>query len=146
MLTSFDRRMFHAAKMEAEKSTFNRFHVGAVITYKNRIIGQGHNSDKTDPMQRFYNEMYREFNNTDGAYIKHSLHAELSAIKSIPYCVGKDVDFSKCNIYVYRICPGKRLGFGNSLPCPACSAALRDMNIRNVYFTSDEGYAYVELQ
>lgn len=145
MFNSFDKRMFHAAKTEAEKSTFNRFKVGAVITYKNRIIGQGHNSDKTDPMQQRYNELYRNFNNVDGSYIKHSIHAEISAIKSIPYVVGKEIDFSKCNIYIYRICKGKPKGYGLSRPCPACANALRDIGIRNIFYTDNYGLSYLRL-
>lgn len=145
MFNSFDLRMFAAAKSEAEKSTFNRFKVGAVITYKNRIIGQGHNSDKTDPMQQRYNSLYRDFNNADGAYIKHSIHAEVAAIKSISFIVGKEVDFSKCNIYVYRICNGRPNGYGCSKPCPACAHALKDIGIHNVYFTDNYGLSYLRL-
>lgn len=145
MFNNFDRRMFAAAKAEAEKSTFNRFHVGAVITYKGRIIGHGHNSEKTDPMQQRYNELYRDFNNADGAMIRHSVHAEISAIKDVSYPVGINVDWSKAKIYVYRICKGRPMGYGMSRPCPACMAALRDIGIRNVYFTTNDGLSYLRL-
>lgn len=145
-ISSFDKRMFSVAKQEAEKSTFDRFHVGAVIAYKGHIISRGHNSDKTHPLQRAYNSKYRKFNNVDGSYIKHSLHAEIDCITRLPYIIGKEVDFSKAKIYVYRISAGKRLGFGNSKPCPACMNAIRDLGIKDIYFTSDEGYSYLELQ
>ena len=36
-ITSFDKKMFHQAYIEATKSTFDRFHVGAVIAYKGHI-------------------------------------------------------------------------------------------------------------
>lgn len=145
MFNSFDMRMFNEAKKEAEKSDFDKFHFGAVITYKNRIIGRGHNSDKTDTMQCRYN-IYRHFNNFDGInYVKHSIHAEISAIKSIPYVTGKEIDFSKCSIYIYRICDGNENGFGNSMPCPACRHALIDMGITNIYYTSQYGYSYTKL-
>lgn len=144
-INNFDRRMFHYARMEAEKSTFERFKVGAVIAYKHKIIGSGHNSSKTHPMQEKYNELYRTFNNTNGCPIKHSLHAEISAISAIPFVIGKEVDFSKAKIYVYRICPGKKKGYGNSRPCPACMNAIRDIGIRDVYYSSDDGLSYLRL-
>lgn len=144
-ISNFDRRMFHYAKEEALKSTFNRFHVGAVIVYKHKIIGSGHNSDKTHPMQEKYNELYRTFNNAKGCAIKHSLHAEISALTSISYLVGKEVDFSKAKIYIYRISIGKPKGYGCAKPCPACLNAIRDIGIKHCYFTDDEGYSYIEL-
>lgn len=143
--SNFDLKMFETAKKEARKSDYNRFHVGCVITYKKRIIGRGHNSNKSNPLQKEYNRRYRNFNNTDGQYIHDAIHAEVSAITSIPYTIGINIDFSKVKLYVYRICPGKPNGYGNSRPCPACMNAIRDMGIRQVYFTDDDGYSYLEL-
>lgn len=144
-ISSFDRVMFHQAYIEATKSTFNRFQVGCVIAYKGHIIGRGHNSNKTHPMQKEYNDKYRRFNNAKGAYVKHSIHAEISAITSVSYVVGKDIDWSKCKIYVYRICNGRRLGFGCAKPCPACTHALRDLGVKDCYYTDNEGLSYIEL-
>lgn len=144
-INNFDRRMFHYAYLEAIKSDYKRFNIGCVIAYKHSIIGKGHNSNRSDPMQKQYNRKYRTFNHISGSYIHDSLHAEMSAIKSIPYTVGIQIDWSKVKVYVYRICHGKRLGYGNAKPCSACTAALRDLNIRHVYFTDDDGYSYIEL-
>ena len=131
--TNFELRMFEAAKAEAEKSDYDRFKLG------------GKNGNKSHPMQRKYNRLYRKFNCTDGQYIHDSVHAEISAITSIPYVVGKDVDFSKVKIFVYRICKGKKYGYGNARPCDACMNAIRELGIKNVYYTDDDGYAYLEL-
>lgn len=143
--TNFDMRMFNEARKEAEKSTFDRFHVGAAIVYKHRIIGRGHNSDKTNPKQKMYNTRYRKFNNDNGGAIKHSIHAEICCLNSVPYPVGKDVDWSRAAIYVYRICPGKPRGYGNSFPCPACLNAIKDVGIKDVYYTGDNGLSYIRL-
>lgn len=142
---SFDMKMFNDARKEAEKSTFDRFHVGAVIAYKHRIIGRGHNSDKTNPKQKIYNTRYRKFNNDGGGAIKHSLHAEICCLNSVPYPVGKDVDWSKASIYIYRICPGKPNGMGNSRPCSACMNAIKDVGIKNIYYSDDLGYSCLRL-
>lgn len=144
-ITNFDRRMFNYAREEAMKSTFNRFHVGAVVVYKHKIIAGGHNSDKTHPMQERYNELYRKFNNSTGCPIKHSLHAEISAISAIPFVIGKEVDFSKAKIYVYRIAVGKPNGYGLSKPCPACLNAIKDLGIKDIYYTDDFGLSYLRL-
>lgn len=142
--TKSDIRMFEAARKEAEKSTFDRFHIGCVIVYKGRIISRGHNSSKTHPYQRYYNR-YRKFNMNGGRPPMHALHAETSAIVNIPYVVGKDVDFSKAKIYIYRIAPGKPHGMGRSKPCCGCLHALRDLNLTNIYYSDDFGYSYLKL-
>lgn len=144
-ITNFDKRMFHYAYLEALKSDYKRFNVGCVIAYKHTIIGRGHNSNRSDPMQKQYNRKYRTFNNISGAYIHDSLHAEISAIKSVPYVVGKDVDFSKAKIYIYRISPGRKNGYGCSRPCPACMHAIKDTGIKDIYYTDDFGLSYLRL-
>lgn len=144
-LTNFDRRMFDQARLEAEKSEFERFNLGCVIAYKGHIIGRGRNGNKSHPRQKLYNRRYRKFNVSKGQAINDAIHAEVHAISSVRYVVGKDVDWSKASIYIYRICNGKPLGYGNAKPCPACMQAIRDLGIRHVYFTDDNGYSYLEL-
>ena len=142
---SDDLRFFEQARTEAEKSDFKPFKLGCVITYKGRIIGRGHNSNKSHPLQKEYNRKYRHFNCARGEFIKDSIHAEIAAINSIPYTTGKNVDWNKVNVYVYRICPGKKYGYGNARPCPACMHAIADLGIKNVYYTDELGLSYLEL-
>lgn len=142
---NFDLRMFEKAHIEAERSEYDRFRVGCVIAYKKHIIGSGRNGNKSNPMQKEYNRKYRHFNNTNGEYIHDAVHAEIAAIQSIPYTVGIEVDWSKVYIYVYRICPGKSNGYGNAKPCAACMAAIRELGIKNVYYTDDDGFSYLRL-
>lgn len=144
-VSNFDKRMFKAAKEEAMKSDYKRFHVGAVIVYGHTIIGRGRNGNKSHPMQKVYNKKYRKFNSTEGKFILDSIHAEIMAISNISYVVGKEVDFSKAKIYVYRICKGKKNGYGNAKPCPACMNAIRDLGIKTVMYTDDDGLNCLEL-
>lgn len=141
MFTSFDRRMFHAAKMEAEKSTFDRFHVGCVVTYKGHIIGRGHNSTKTHPVQDKFNR-YRRFNNS-GGYSPSSIHAEISALCSVKHCMINDINWSKVKVYVYRV---RRDGNGAcSRPCKACEHFMRSLGITGCYYSEDNNcLAYIE--
>ncbi len=140
----FDKQMFKAAYRIAKTSDFEIFHVGCVIVYKKHIIGAGSNSDKTHPMQAYYNQ-YRKFSKTKNN-IKHSIHAEVAALNSIPYPIGKDIDWSKVKVYISRICPGHESGTGIAKPCPACERALRDMGIRHIYYTGDGSYVYEKYQ
>ena len=142
-ISSFDERMFAAAYKEAENSDFENFHLGCVIVYKKHIIGSASNSEKTHPMQARYNQ-YRNFNKTNNG-IKHSIHAEIAAINSIPYTIGREVEWSKVKVYIYRICPGRIGGYGLAKPCEACIQALRDIGIRHIYYTGNGSYIYERL-
>ena len=110
--------MFDLARRAAENSTFEGFHLGCVIVYKGRVISSGCNSKKTHPVQKRYNRKYRKFNKSQ---------------KPI-------VDSLQVKVYTYRICPGKRLKMGSSRPCQACMNALLDKGIRQIYYTTDDGF------
>lgn len=142
-ISKLDRRMFAAARRAAQKSDFDNFHVGCVVVYKKHIIGIASNSDKTHPAQAKYNQ-YRKFNRTKNG-IKHSVHAEIAAIHSVPYVVGRDVDWSKVKIYIYRICPGKVGGYGLGRPCLGCMQAIKDIGIHHIYYTGEGSYIYERL-
>lgn len=136
------------ARLESYKSDYKSHHLGCVVTYKKKIIATGHNSNKSHPAQEIYNK-YRHFHNT-GGYINHSQHAECHALHSIPYTTGKTIseldDWNKVSIYVYREKKTTDTGYGLAKPCPACMNMIKDMNIQNVYFTDDDGLAYLRLE
>ena len=135
-----DYRYFEMARQEALHSDFARFRMGCVIVYKGRVIGRGANSDKTDPIQKLYNKE-RSFNRSGVKPVKHSIQAEIAALKSVPYPIQEAIDWNKAKIYVFRICPGKKLKQGMSRCCPACMKALRDRGISKIYYSTDDGYA-----
>ena len=138
-----DYKFFEMARKMASESDFERFHVGCVIVYKGRVIGQGVNSNKTDPKQKKYNR-YRNFSYSKEP-IKHSLHAEIAALKSVPYPIKESIDWKKAAIYIYRICAGRELGQGMARPCPACMEAMRDMGIQSIYYTTTDGFSYERI-
>ena len=55
-----------------------------------------------------------------------------------------DIDFGKVKLYVYRI--RKDQPYGLSRPCPSCMAAIRDIGIKDIYYTTDNGYAYERME
>ena len=142
-LTNKDYKFFEYARRAAAKSTYKQFHIGCVLVYKNHIIGEGYNEDKTSPSQKKFNR-YRQFNNSCKP-IEHKNHAEINALRSVPYQVDKNTDWSKVKIYVFRLChDGKRLS-NIARPCPACIAAIRQKGIHQIYYTTNDGYAMEEL-
>ena len=142
--TKFDMRMFEKAHEIAATSDFDHFKMGCVITYKHHIISVACNSNKTHPAQSYYNK-YRDFRKNGPKPCVHSVHAEIAALSKIPYPIAQQIDWKQVNVYVYRIAPGLRLGKGSARCCPACAQALRDKGIRNIYYSTDYGFAFERL-
>ena len=136
MLRNVDYRYFDKARQIADISDYSRIHIGCIAVYHGQIIGIGCNTNKTHPAQKFYNR-YREPSDT----MLPKLHAEISCISQIK---NLDINFSKVKLYIYRI--RKDQPFGLARPCPSCMAAIKDLSIRDVYYTTNDGYAYEKLE
>ena len=136
MLRNVDYRYFDKARQIADISDYSRIHIGCVAVYQGQVIGLGFNTNKTHPIQKFYNR-YRE--QSDAMLPK--LHAEISCINQIKHL---DINFSKVKLYIYRI--RKDQPFGLSRPCPSCMAAIKDLGIRDIYYTTNDGYSYERLE
>ena len=52
--------------------------------------------------------------------------------------------FSKVKLYIYRI--RKDQPFGLSRPCPSCMAAIKDLGIKDIYYTTNDGYVYERIE
>lgn len=141
-ISNFDIRMMNRAIKVAQQSNFHQFKTGCVITYKKHIISMAHNNDKTSPMQKKYNR-YRHFNHHN--LVQHKVHAEISALNKIPYPLGIQITWSKVNVYVARIAPGLKNGLGYSRCCPSCLAAIKDIGIKNIFYTTEDGIAYERI-
>lgn len=139
-----DVKYFELAREIAEQSNFPRFHVGCVLVYQNHVLSMASNTEKSDPLQKKYNR-YRHFNHTTKGCINHSGHAEMMALKKVPYPVAQKVDWKKVKCYTYRICPGLPYGMGISRPCRACMTAMRERGVRDFYYSTDMGYAHERI-
>lgn len=126
---------FDIAKKISEFSTFHRsnIRVGCIVIYRHRIISSGFNSDKTSPIQKKYNQI--RFNEDT----PHSLHAEISALSSLLWR-DFDIDWSQVSLYIYRERQDHSLG--KSRPCPSCMRLIQDLGIRDIYYTTEEGYCH----
>lgn len=76
-----------------------------------------------------YNK-YRDFNPKT---TMNKLHAEIHALSSL---IGKDIDWSKTSIYVYREFKNDKPII--SKPCPACSQLIRDLGISQVFYIDED--------
>lgn len=117
MMTNQDMKNFAKARKAASISDFQKTHVGCIAIYQSSVIGIGCNTNKTHPMQKYYNK-YREFSEA----LLPKLHAEINCINQFKYL---DINFAKVKLYIYRI--RKDQAFGLSRPCPSCMAAIKDL-------------------
>lgn len=130
-MTKREKSFFNICREIAKTSDYNRARLGAIVVEGKRIISTGNNQKKTRPLQHKYN-IYRDFQNYVDSIAYQ--HAEIAAISPL---IGKEIDWSKVSIYVYRI---KKDGSpGCSKPCKACAQLIKDLGIRTVYYIDDFG-------
>ena len=139
MISKSDTKYFEKARSIALVSDFKKTHVGCVAVYQGSVIGIGCNTNKTHPMQMRYNR-YRK-NKYVSEIFAPKLHAEINCISAIRHM---NIDFSRVKLFVYRIRNDQP--FGIARPCPSCLAAIKDLGIRNIYYTTNEGYAHEKIE
>lgn len=131
-----DKRFFNIAREIAKQSDcLNKRRVGCIAVYKNSIISSACNTEKTHPLQKSYNQ-YRHFE-VGNDYTLPKLHAEIHCLSSI---LNSDIRWDKVVLYIYRVCKDREHGLAR--PCSACMNLIKDLGIRHIYYTTDDGYAY----
>ena len=134
MLSNTDYKYFQKAHQIATISDYKKTHVGCVAVYQGQVIGLGCNCNKTHPVQKKYNKYRKDL-------MLPKLPAEISCLNQIKHL---DINFSKVKLYIYRI--RKDQPFGMARPCPSCMAAIRDLGVRNIFYTTNDGYAHEKLE
>lgn len=135
-MNQINYRYFKKARQVAMISDYSKTHVGCIAVYHGNIIGIGCNCNKTHPIQKYYNK-YRE----KSKELLPKLHAEINCINQIK---NLDINFSKVKLYIYRI--RRDQPFGLARPCPSCMAAIKDLEIQDIYYTSNDGYCYERIE
>ena len=136
VLNNSDYKFFQKARRIAEISDYPKIHVGCVAVYQNQVIAIGCNSNKTHPLQKRYNR-YRD--ECDSLLPK--LHAEIHCINQLRHL---NVNYTKVKLYIYRISNDKP--FRMCRPCPSCMAAIKDLGIRDVYYTTNDGFVHERIE
>lgn len=114
--------MIKQAFKQAEKSSFTRARIGAVIANKRRVLSVGKNSI------RYYSKC------PTPRVWENSLHAEQDAILKLLNS-GRQTDLIGATIYVSRV---KRDGSpGLAKPCPCCMELIEAVGIKKVCYTTD---------
>lgn len=130
------RRYFDKAKEASRLSDFPRYHLGAIAVYKNDILALGNNCCKTSPVQKHYNK--ERHYQTEAAFKNtNTLHAEVNCLNKIKML---DIDFSKVSLFVYREHKNGKKAMAR--PCPACSKMIKDLGIKSIYYTTDNGFCH----
>lgn len=135
-MNNLDYKYFKKACQVATVSDYKKQHIGCVAVYQGQVIGLGCNCNKTHPIQHYYNR-YRKQSDT----MLPKLHAEISCINQIKHL---DINFAKVKLYIYRI--RKDQPFGMARPCQSCMAAIKDIGIKNIYYTTNDGYSFERLE
>ena len=136
-----DDHLFRAARECSFKSDYTgggKARIGCVVVYKNTILAKGWNSDKTHTDQAKFNVM--RFKDSGNRYLPNKIHSEVAALSKIKYL---DIDFNKVHVYVYRELKNGKLALAR--PCQACVAAIKSLGIRNIHYTTADGYAFERL-
>lgn len=89
---------------------------------------------------QFNNIIINIENNNIGCFAA-KLHAEINCLNSIRHL---DINFSKVKLYIYRSRCDQE--YGMSRPCSSCMAAIKDLGIRHIYYTTNDGFAYENIR
>lgn len=132
-------RYLNMAKDVSRQSDFRQHHLGAVVIYKGSLLASGYNSNKSSPTAKKYNRE-RGFD-VEASYSTNSIHAEMMTLNKIRYL---DIDFSKVKLYIYR--EHKNGVKAMARPCPACQKMIKDMGIKEIWYTTENGFGYEYME
>ena len=139
--------LMRKARNAALESDYIGPHLGCVIAAKGRIVGTGHNTEKTSPMQKTYNLRYRDFVEIGSTPVReHSLHAEMVAIGEAVKTLQAMSKRRRLVAYVYRVAPGLPYRQGLARPCGACRHALTDIGVSTIVYSTNDGFAVEYIQ
>lgn len=138
-MTKTDMKFFKKARKVALLSDYKKVHIGCVAVYQGQIIGIGCNLEKTHPIQAHYN-IFRNKDISLCSSLLPKLHAEINCLNAIRHM---NINFSKVKLYIYRARKDRLIGICK--PCPSCMAAIKDLGIKHIYYTTNDGFAYEKI-
>ena len=123
-----------AAKWADYQGTRSAPAIGAVAIYKGSLVAEAWNTNKTSPLQARYNVYrFKDSNTLDKA------HAEMVLIQKLRWKFGDSINWSKVHIYLYREYKDGKLAASRC--CPSCMALLKELGVKKIYYTTEDGYA-----
>lgn len=137
-----DLHFFKLARESSLKSDYTgagKAKIGCIAVYNGSILAKGFNTDKTHTKQATFNKWRYKEGVTK--YLPPKAHAEIVVCQKIKYL---DIDFSKVHLFIYR--ETKDGNQAMSRCCPACIAAVQELGIKHIHYTSAEGYVHEVLK
>ena len=112
--------------IQTAKTSTSRVKVGALLLNKNKVIVSATNLErKSHPIQARFAERV-------GLHQKIYLHAEIAALVKCK----EEYD----TIVVARVNNQGKIRLAK--PCPCCSLAIQESEIKKIYYTTNEGFLY----
>jgi tRNA(Arg) A34 adenosine deaminase TadA len=112
--------------IQTAKTSPSRVKVGALLLNKNKVVATATNLErKSHPIQARFAERV-------GLHQKIYLHAEIAALVKCK----EEYD----TIVVARVNNQGKIRLAK--PCPCCSLAIEESNIKRIYYTTNEGFLY----
>lgn len=136
-MTPKNKKFFRLASLAADLSTYPKYHIGAAIVSGRKVVSIGTNRWRTHTKQKKY-APYRYSTAWEADADKGRCHAEVDAIIK----AGR-TDLNGASIYVYRQNLNGELA--NCRPCGACMQAIKEAGIKDVFYTSEDGYNHLEI-
>lgn len=131
-MSKADKAYFAAAKSVSELSTHKIHHIGAVLVSSHHIVSSGYNlGGKSHPYQARIDRHYFGSDECMGP-----LHAETMAL--LPF-INSRTSVRGCTMYVFRAHRDGTLALAR--PCPRCLALLRELGVRKIKYTIEQGGA-----
>lgn len=138
-----NKHFFNLARAESYKATYTGYSavkIGCVVVYHGTILAKGSNSNKSHTTQQKYNYL-RYTDKHINHYYNPSIHAEIQALNKIKYL---DIDFSKVSVYVYREYKSGQTAMAR--PCASCMKFIKSLGIKNVYYTTPDGFVHERMK
>lgn len=107
------------AILSAEKSTLKVANHGAIVIYRGKIVGRGHNKHCVDNVNKVN---------------RWSVHAEVDAINNALRKISPE-NLRKSTLIVVRIMKNKDIDIGLSAPCKFCSNYIKKCGIKKCYYS-----------
>lgn len=126
--------IFHTLEKVALTSNHKWAKLAAAIVHRGKIISLGTNKTKSHPFQS------RFAKNSEAIYPHAENDAIINALK-----LGLDVyDLERTSLYILRIkhpeFDPRRYVRALARPCEGCMRSIKAHNLRNVIYTTEEGY------
>ena len=123
----------------SKQSTVQRARLGAVLVSHNKVVNASPNLEKTHPMQAHLNKL-RGFDPMSSGE-RNILHAEIATLlKSRDL----DIEWNKSMLFIARLKKNGDLGLAR--PCNACMGLIKQYGIKNIYYTTDNGWCYERIE